>query len=90
MTLGSNISWGLGLGIQHSKRGNALWHWGQHLDFQSAMIIYPASGFGVAVCTNSDLLNPDVAIEIAHRALGGEIEPIRRAIHLEFNYREGG
>jgi hypothetical protein len=47
-------------------------------------------GFGVVVCTNNDLLNPDVASEIAHRALGGKIEPMRRAIHLEYNYREGG
>jgi CubicO group peptidase (beta-lactamase class C family) len=89
VTLSRNLSWGAGPGIMHSNKKNALWHWGQHLDFQSAMIIYPASHFGVAVCTNSDLLNPDVAIDIAHRALGGEIEPIRRAIHLEFNYREG-
>ncbi len=53
------------------------------------MIIYPEHGFGVVVCTNNDLLNPEVAIEIAHRALGGKIEPIRQAIHLEFNYSEG-
>jgi hypothetical protein len=39
------------------------------------------------VHTNSDLLNPDVAIRIAHRAIGGKIEPLRRASHLEFNYR---
>jgi CubicO group peptidase (beta-lactamase class C family) len=90
VTLSRELSWGLGLGIQHSQQGNALWQWGQHLDFQSVMIIYPASGFGVAVCTNNDLLNPDVALEIAHRAVGGEIEPIRRAIRLEFNYRQGG
>ena len=32
---------------------------------------------------------PGVTIEITHRALGGKIEPIRQAIHLEFNYREG-
>jgi CubicO group peptidase (beta-lactamase class C family) len=87
--LSSDLSWGLGPGIQHSPRGDALWQWGQHIDFQSTMIIYPAHGFGVVVCTNNDLLNPDVAIEIAHRALGGQIEPIRRAIHLAFNYREG-
>jgi hypothetical protein len=43
----------------------------------------------VVVCTNNDLLNPDVAIEIGGRALGGKIEPIRRASHLAFNYREG-
>ena len=36
---------------------------------------------------DSDWFNPDVAIAIAHRALGGKIEPLRRATHLEFNYR---
>ena len=87
--LNSDLSWGLGLGIQHSQQGDALWQWGQHIDFQSVMMIYPEHGFGVVVCTNNDLLNPDVAIEIAHRALGGTIEPVRRAIHLEFNYSEG-
>ncbi len=50
------------------------------------MIIYPETGEGVVVLTNSDMLNPDVAINIAHRALGGKIEPLRRATHLEFNY----
>ncbi len=85
--LSSDLSWGLGPGIQHSQQGDALWQWGQHMDFQSVMIIYPEHGFGVVVCTNNDLLNPDVAVEIAHRALGGKIEPIRRAINLEFNYR---
>ncbi len=84
--LSRDLSWGLGLGILHSQQGDALWHWGQHFDFQSVMIIYPEHGFGVVVCTNNDLLNPDVAIEIAHQALGGKIEPIHQAIHLEFNY----
>jgi len=87
--LSTELSWGLGPGIQHSRDGDALWQWGQHLHSQSVMIIYPDHGFGVVVCTNNDLLNPDVAIEIAGRALGGKIEPIRRASHLEFNYREG-
>jgi CubicO group peptidase (beta-lactamase class C family) len=87
--LSNDLSWGLGPGIQHSQQGDALWQWGQHIDFQSVMIIYPEHGFGVVVCTNNDLLSPDVAIEIAHRALGGKIKPIRQAIHLEFNYGEG-
>jgi MFS family permease len=85
--LNEDLSWGLGPGIQHSRQGDALWQWGQHIDFQSVMIIYPEHGFGVVVLTNSDLLNPDVAIRIAHRAIGGKIEPLRRASHLEFNYR---
>lgn len=50
--------------------------------------MYPKHGFGVVILTNNDLSNPDVAIEIAHRALGGQIDPILRASHLEFNYNE--
>jgi CubicO group peptidase (beta-lactamase class C family) len=87
--LSTDLAWGLGPGLQHSPQGDALWQWGQALDFQSIMIIYPEHNFGVVVCTNSDFLNPDVALEIAHRALGGKIEPIRQGLHLEFNYREG-
>jgi hypothetical protein len=86
--LADDLTWGLGPGIQSSQEGDALWQWGQHMDFQSVMIIYPEHDFGVVVITNNDLLNPDVAIEIAHRALGGEIEPIRRGANLEFNYRQ--
>ena len=87
--LAGDLAWGLGLGIQSSQEGDALWQWGQHIDFQSIMIIYPEHDFGVVVLTNNDWYNPDVAIEIAHRALGGEIELIRRATRPEFNYREG-
>jgi CubicO group peptidase (beta-lactamase class C family) len=86
--LSDDLSWGLGPGIQHSRQGDALWQWGQHVDFQSLMILYPRHGLGVVVLTNSDLLDPDVAIPIAHRAIGGKMEPIRRASHLEFNYRQ--
>jgi CubicO group peptidase (beta-lactamase class C family) len=87
--LSQDLSWGSGPGIQHSEQGDALWQWGQHFDFQSVMIIYPEHGFGVVVCTNSDLLNPDVALDIAHRALGGNVVAMRRAIHLAFNYQGG-
>jgi CubicO group peptidase (beta-lactamase class C family) len=87
VSLHEDLSWGLGPGIQHSPEGDALWQWGQALDFQSVMIIYPDEGYGAVVLTNSDLLNPDVAIEIAHRALGGDMDAIRRASHLEFNYQ---
>ncbi len=87
VSLRRDLSWGLGPGIQHSPEGDALWQWGQDLDFQSVMIIYPDSRYGAVVLTNSDALNPDVAIEIAHRALGGRMDAIRHASHLEFNYQ---
>ncbi len=86
VALSHELSWGLGPGIQHSRQGNALWQWGQAPDFQSVMMIYPEAGAGVVVLTNNDWFNPDVAIAIAHRALGGKIESVHRATHLEFNY----
>ncbi len=89
VSLTADLSWGLGPGILHSPQGDALWQWGQHIDFQSLMLIYPEHGFGVVVCTNSDLFNPEVALDIAQRALGGNVDSIRRAMHLELNYREG-
>ncbi len=87
ISLANDLAWGLGAGIQHSQEGDALWQWGQHIHSQSIMIIYPDHGFGVIVSTNNDLLKPDVALEIAQRALGGPIESIRRAVHLDFNYQ---
>ncbi|MFC1636324.1 serine hydrolase domain-containing protein [Planctomycetota bacterium] len=86
--LSDNLAWGMGPGILYSEQGYALWQWGQHIDFQSIMIIYPEHEFGVVVCTNNDLLNPDVAVEIAHRAIGGSFEPLRMAIHLQYDYNE--
>jgi CubicO group peptidase (beta-lactamase class C family) len=86
--LDENLSWGMGPGIYYSDEGYALWQWGQNIDFQTIMIIYPERGSGVVVCTNNDLLNPDVALEIARAALGGDPETIRAAIHLEYDYSE--
>jgi len=83
--LHQDISWGLGMGILHTSQGDALWQWGQNADFQSLTIIYPEYGFGAVVFTNSDWNQPDVAIEIANRALGGDFESLKRAAHLEFN-----
>ena len=84
--LDKNLSWGMGPGIFYSEKGYALWQWGQHIDFQSIMIIYPQSGFGIVVCTNNDLFNPDVALEIAQFALWVNIDTIRAAIHLKYDY----
>jgi len=86
--LSDNLSWGMGPGILYTDKGYALWQWGQHIDFQSIMVIFPDEGSGVVVCTNNDMLNPDVALEIAERAIGKEIEPLRAAIHLEYDYSE--
>ncbi len=84
--LHSSMSWGLGPGIMHTNDGDALWQWGQHVDFQSLALIYPDLGFGVVVITNSDLLQPDAASDIARLIIGGDMNPIARASGLGYNY----
>jgi len=80
-----DISWGLGIGIQHSEQGDALWQWGQTLDFQSIMVIYPEHNFGVVVFSNSDIFHRLIVFDVAHRALGGKFDGILKASRLEFN-----
>jgi len=87
--LAEKMSWGLGPGLQQSHMGTILWQWGQNLDFQSFLIVYPEHGFGVVVMTNNDVRNPDVAINIAQHVLGDSMDLILQAAHLDFNYRPG-
>jgi len=74
VSAGSDMSWGLGPGIQHSEDGNALWQNGQTFGFRSLMVIYPEQDIGVVVLTNSDHGFP-LACEIAQLALGGSAVP---------------
>jgi CubicO group peptidase (beta-lactamase class C family) len=74
VSAGSDMSWGLGLGIQHSEDGDALWQNGQTFGFRSLMVIYPEQEIGVVVLTNSDHGFP-FACDVAQRALGGSAIP---------------
>ena len=68
---GEGFSWGLGIGIQHSGQGNALWQNAQTFGFRGLMVVYPEHGSGVVVLTNSDY-GYSVACDLAQRALGGK------------------
>jgi CubicO group peptidase (beta-lactamase class C family) len=66
-----HISWGLGIGIQHSQTGDSLWQWGANPGYQSLMVVYPDEGIGIVILTNSsDGLQ--AARDIAQQALGGK------------------
>jgi CubicO group peptidase (beta-lactamase class C family) len=69
-----HVSWGLGIGLQHSDAGDAIWHWGQNPGWESLMVGYPEHRMGVVVLTNGGppLAGLELAREIAHEALGGE------------------
>lgn len=66
-----DFSWGLGIGIQHTIYGNAIWQNAITFAYGGIMVMYPRDGFGVVVLTNSQS-GQQVAYDIAARALGGE------------------
>ncbi|MFW2381851.1 MAG: serine hydrolase domain-containing protein, partial [Acidimicrobiales bacterium] len=73
IAINENFSWGLGIGIQHSDLGQALWQNGMTPGFRSVMVIYPEHQWGVVVLTNSDAGFP-LAYDVAARALGGKAQ----------------
>lgn len=71
IAISDDFSWGLGIGIQHSDQGDALWQNGMTPGFRSVMVIYPEHQWGVVVLTNSDS-GLQAAYDVAARALGGK------------------
>jgi len=69
--INEDFSWGLGIGIQHSQYGDALWQNGITFAYRSLMVYYPKDGLGVVVLTNSATGLP-LAYDVAEKALGGE------------------
>jgi CubicO group peptidase (beta-lactamase class C family) len=63
-----DVSWGLGIGIQHDSQDTALWHDGNNLDFRAFMVIDQKERNGVVILTNGQNGIP-LAIEIANYAL---------------------
>ena len=71
INISRDFSWGLGIGIQHTIYGDAIWQNAITFAYRGIMVIYPREGFGVVVLTNSES-GLQVAYDIAARALGGE------------------
>ncbi len=71
ININQDFSWGLGLGIQHSIHGDAIWQNAITFAFRGIMVTYPREGHGVVVLTNSESGLP-VVYDIAERALGGK------------------
>jgi CubicO group peptidase (beta-lactamase class C family) len=71
INIDQNFSWGLGIGIQHTIYGDAIWQNGITFAFRGIMVIYPQEGHGVVVLTNSEFGLP-VAYDVAEKALGGK------------------
>lgn len=51
---GGHLGWALGVGVQESSRGRALWHWGDNVDFKNFFLVFPATGESLVLLANSE------------------------------------
>jgi CubicO group peptidase (beta-lactamase class C family) len=52
--LSKNVFWGLGIGIQETKDGESLWHWGDNGRFKCFVLAYPHEKIGVVLFMNGE------------------------------------
>lgn len=64
------LSWGLGVGLQHTEQGDAFWHWGDNGGFKDYVVAFRKQKTGVIILTNSDN-GLGIIPEIVKAALGG-------------------
>jgi CubicO group peptidase (beta-lactamase class C family) len=69
--LSKEVFWGLGWGIQETKNGESLWHWGDNGAFKAYVVAYPKQKIGVVVFLNGE---NGLAIrdKLVRMAIGGE------------------
>jgi len=70
--LSKSVFWGLGVGIQETKEGESLWHWGDNGAFKCFMLAYPKQRSGLVLFTNGEN-GLSIASEVVQFALGGEL-----------------
>jgi CubicO group peptidase (beta-lactamase class C family) len=67
-----DVSWGLGVGLEETLQGRALWHWGNNNDvFKAYMVAYPKARSGLVMFTNSHY-GLSIANQIVKMALGSD------------------
>ncbi len=70
------LAWGLGVGLEDTPEGKALWHWGDNGAFKAYMVAYPKARSGLVMFANSEN-GLDIVDEIAKTALGSGQPAIR-------------
>jgi CubicO group peptidase (beta-lactamase class C family) len=69
--LSKSVFWGLGIGIQETKDGESLWHWGDNGNFKCYTVVYPKKKIGVVMFADGEN-GLSIASEIVRLAIGGE------------------
>jgi CubicO group peptidase (beta-lactamase class C family) len=69
--LSKSVFWGLGIGIQETKQGESLWHWGDNGSFKCYVVVFPKPKIGLAMFMNG-ANGLSIASEVVRIAIGGE------------------
>jgi CubicO group peptidase (beta-lactamase class C family) len=69
--LSKTLFWGLGAGIQETKQGESLWHWGDNGAFKCYFVAYPKQKIALVMFTNGEN-GLSIASEVVRDALGGD------------------
>ena len=71
------VSWGLGIGVEHTPDGDAFWHWGNNGELYNCFVVgFPKHRIGVVVMTNSGN-GLKACAEIVPAAIGGDHPALR-------------
>jgi CubicO group peptidase (beta-lactamase class C family) len=69
--LSKSVFWGLGIGIQETKDGESLWHWGDNGRFKCFVVAYPRQKIGVVLFMNGEN-GLSIVSDLLRTSLGGE------------------
>jgi CubicO group peptidase (beta-lactamase class C family) len=69
--LSKTLFWGLGIGIQETKDGESLWHWGDNGRFKCFVLAYPKQKIGVVLFMNGEN-GLSILSDLLRLSLGGE------------------
>lgn len=71
------ISWGLGIGSEHTPAGDACWHWGNNGSRYNCFVVaFPQQRIGLVVFTNSGN-GLKACVDIVPAAIGGDHPALR-------------
>ena len=69
--LSKSVFWGLGIGIQETKQGESLWHWGDNGSFKCYVVAFPKRKIGMVMFMNG-ANGLSIASDVVQVAVGGE------------------
>jgi CubicO group peptidase (beta-lactamase class C family) len=74
--LSTTLFWGLGIGIQKTKDGESLWHWGDNGRFKCFILAYPQQKIGAVFFMNGEN-GLSIISDLLRISLGGEQPALR-------------